>query len=134
MSEEKFKSNIDMFGCIAWIKTNYNESIHMYKVIGRIRSNSWCDVPIKHDSKPYIHECDKELEDVLLVLHCGICEDSGRIVRVALKDCERVENTIFSQVLKRLEKLKENAWDEEYQTMCEVIEIVEEEAGITCGE
>lgn len=33
----------------------------------------------------------------------------------------------LERIVERLGKLKENAWDEEYQTMCDVIEIVEEE-------
>lgn len=33
----------------------------------------------------------------------------------------------MERIVERLEKLKENAWDEEYQTMCDAIEIVKEE-------
>lgn len=36
----------------------------------------------------------------------------------------------FDLIVERLEKLKENAWDEEYQTMCDAIEIVKQVGGI----
>ena len=36
----------------------------------------------------------------------------------------------MERIVERLEKIKENAWDEEYQTMCDAIEIVKEEGGL----
>ena len=36
----------------------------------------------------------------------------------------------MEKILERLNELKENAWDEEYQTMCDAIDIVMEEGGL----
>lgn len=104
MSEIKFKANTDMFGCMAYIKTNFSEDIHQYKVIGRIRTNCYCDVPIKYNTEPYLHKCNGCLEDVLLVIHCGIAEDRKKICRVALKDCEKITYPAMERILTRLEE------------------------------
>lgn len=106
MSEINFNANADMFGCMAYIKTDYSGSIHQYKVIGRIKSNYYCDVPVKINSEPYIH---KSMEDVLLVIHCGISEDTEKIRRVALKDCEKIKNPM-DKVVQQLEEEKEIAF------------------------
>lgn len=112
MSEIKFKANTDMFGCMAYIKTDFSEAVHQYKVIGRIQSNNYCDVPIKYNTEPYIHG---ELEDVLLVLHCGIAEDTKKIHRVALKDCERITHPAMQEIVERLEEQKSDltSWIED---------------------
>lgn len=133
MSEIKFKANTDMFGCMAYIKTDFSEAVHQYKVIGRIQSNNYCDVPIKYNTEPYIHG---ELEDVLLVLHCGIAEDTKKIHRVALKDCERITHPAIQEIVERLEDAKVcivDDYTEEYEDMVfleEAIEIIEEVGGI----
>lgn len=101
MSEIKFKANTEMFGCMAYIKTDFSEAVHQYKVIGGICTNHYCDVPIKYNTEPYVHE---EMEDVLLVLHCGIAEDTARIHRVAIKDCEKVTNPKLQEIVERLEE------------------------------
>ena len=133
MSEIKFKANTDMFGCMAYIKTDFSEAVHQYKVIGRIQSNNYCDVPIKYNTEPYIHG---ELEDVLLVLHCGIAEDTKKIHRVALKDCERITHPAIQEIVERLEDAKVcivDDYTEEYEDMVfleEAIEIIEEVRGM----
>ena len=99
MSEIKFKANTDMFGCMAYIKTNFSEDIHQYKVIGRIQTNCYCDVPITHNTEPYLHKCNGCLEDVLLVIHCGIAEDKEKICRVALKDCEKITYPAMERII-----------------------------------
>lgn len=89
----KFKSNTDMFGMYVKIPTGYTREMHVYKVVSRFNSNSYCDVPLVANSKPTLHNDEKThpsgyLEDVLNVVHCGI--DETNVVRVALKDCEIV--------------------------------------------
>ena len=86
--DKDFKPNADLFGYMAYIKTNFSEAIHQYKIIGRIQSNTYCDVPIKYNSEPYTHD---EMEDVILVLHCGLSEDREKIHRVAVKDCVSIK-------------------------------------------
>lgn len=137
MSEIKFKANTNMFGCMAYIKTDFSEAIHQYKVIGGICTNHYSDVPIKYDTEPYVHE---ELEDVLLVLHCGIAEDTARIHRVALKDCEKVTNPKMQEILERLEeriRILDNTSDINYPSVDvaiketeRIIQIIKEVGGM----
>lgn len=82
----KFVRNDDMFGCFANIKTDYSQRLHQYKIVGRIKSNCYCDAPVLVGCRPYVHE---EIEDVLRVIHCGICEEN--VIRVALKDVDTIE-------------------------------------------
>lgn len=91
----KFKVNTDMFGKYVIIPTGYSKQRHIYKVVGSLYSNTYCDVPIVAASKPTIHEqIETEenpygLEKVLNVIHCGI--DETEVIQVAMKDCEIVE-------------------------------------------
>lgn len=81
MSE--FVVNKDMFGRYARIKTDYNHAMHIYKIVSAFESNSYCNVPILHNSEPVLHD---EILPVLNVIHCGI--EETKIVRVAVKDCD----------------------------------------------
>ena len=71
-----------MFGRYAHIQTDYSKSMHVYKIIGMIESNTYCDIPILVTSVPTIHS---KVVPVLNVIHCGI--DESKVVRVALSDC-----------------------------------------------
>lgn len=83
MSE--FIVNRDMFGLYAKIPTDYAGGKHIYKIVNRHMSNSWCETPITYESRknPIPH---KNIEEVLNVIHCGI--DEREVITVALKDCE----------------------------------------------
>lgn len=63
------------------------QDYHIYKVIQRFRSNSYCDVPLTYQTEHncYVHD---EIVDVVNVIHCGI--DECHVVRVALKDIELI--------------------------------------------
>ena len=84
---KNFHMNTDMFGQYAKIPTGYSEDLHIYKIITRFQSNSYCDVPIIGLRDSTLHE---EVTDVLNVIHCGV--DESKVIRVALKDCEIIEN------------------------------------------
>ena len=84
---KNFHVNTDMFGQYAKIPTGYSEDLHIYKIITRFQSNSYCDVPIIGLRDSTLHE---EVTDVLNVIHCGV--DESKVIRVALKDCEIIEN------------------------------------------
>lgn len=79
----------------------------------------------------YLYE-DKKCD--IYSVGCKNCCDIEPITRV----CESKEEAIklwntrkpMQDIVERLEKLKENAWDEEYQTMCDAIEIVKEVGGM----
>lgn len=78
----EFKLNGEMFGRYAKIPTGFSGELHVYKVIGLIESNSYCDAPITGLSGAKWHE---EIVPVLKVVHCGVSEED--VIRVALKDC-----------------------------------------------
>lgn len=81
MSE--FVVNDDMFGRYCKIETNFSRNLHIYKIVGLIESNSYCDIPLTYQSEPIYH---KDIVPVLRVIHCGI--DETRVQRVALSDCK----------------------------------------------
>lgn len=82
-----FKVNGDMFGQYVKIPTDYSRQEHIYKVVGLLESNGYCDVPILAGSESQLHD---EVVPVLRVIHCGVCEE--KVIRVALKDCTPVSS------------------------------------------
>lgn len=84
---KNFHANTDMFGRYAKIPTGRSGDLHIYKIITRFHSNGYCDVPIIGLDDSTFHE---EITDVLNVIHCGV--DESKVIRVALKDCEIIEN------------------------------------------
>ncbi len=87
MKTHTFRLNSDDgFGTYVKIKTGYSCTPHIYKVVGIIESNYYCDVPITANSLPYNH---LELTLVANVIHCGV--DESKVVRVAVKDMEEME-------------------------------------------
>lgn len=94
---KNFHVNTDMFGQYAKIPTGRSGDLHIYKIITRFRSNGYCDTPIFF-GKSTLHE---EVTDVLNVIHCGV--DESKVIRVALRDCEIIEN----EEAKELRKYRE---------------------------
>ena len=95
---KNFHVNTDMFGQYAKIPTGRSGDLHIYKIITRFHSNWYCDVPIICLGDSTLHE---EVTDVLNVIHCGV--DESKVIRVALKDCEIIEN----EETKELRKYRE---------------------------
>ena len=95
---KNFHVNTDMFGQYAKIPTGRSGDLHIYKIITRFHSNWYCDVPIIGLGDSTLHE---EVTDVLNVIHCGV--DESKVIRVALKDCEIIEN----EETKELRKYRE---------------------------
>lgn len=81
-----FKVNGDMFGRYVKIPTGYSREQHIYKVVGLLESNGYCDVPIVGQHEAQLHD---EVVPILRVIHCGVCEEE--VIRVALKDCTLLE-------------------------------------------
>lgn len=75
----------DLFGLYCYIPTGRDGENHIYKVIGRIQSNCYKDIPAMV-GEAYIH---KDVEEIVRVIHCGIIEEE--IERFRLKDVELVE-------------------------------------------
>ena len=82
-SAKSFVVQSDMFGEYCLVPTGYSKEKHVYKVVTHFRSNSYCEVPLMHDSKPVPHD---SVVDVLNVIHCGL--DETKVMRVALRDVE----------------------------------------------
>ena len=78
-----FVVNKDMFGRFCRIPTDISGKMHVYKIVSRIESNGYCDVPLTSTSKQTLHN---QIVPVLLVIHCGV--DESKVQRVALSDCE----------------------------------------------
>lgn len=83
-------NNEDLFGYYCYIEQKCyigkNEQ-HIYKVIGRFRSNVYADVPVDaRNFQPYRHE---EIVDVVNVIHCGVCED--KVLRYRFEDIKLIE-------------------------------------------
>jgi len=84
-----FTVNGDMFGRyvkIPHVLAKKGEKF-IFKVIGRLQSNTYCSVPINLGAKDEIQ--GSGIVDVLRVIQCGI--DETKVLTVALKDCELVE-------------------------------------------
>lgn len=82
MSE--FVTNDDMFGKYCKIPTGCSRTEHIYKIVKRIESNTYCDVPLYSGKTEEITH--KDLVPVLLVIHCGVYE--SEVVRVPLAACK----------------------------------------------
>ena len=90
-----FVVNGDMFGRYVRIQTDYSKAMHTYKVVARVDSNYYCDVPVLVSIEPTIHA---KCVPVLKVIHCGI--DESKIERVALSDCELIP-TVDAEPVRR---------------------------------
>lgn len=77
---------IEMFRCGA------PNEFYIHKIVSQSRTNTYCDVPLRWDSKPEKHEAKEGvpfpdcLEEVIWVVQCGI--DETKVFPVALKDVE----------------------------------------------
>lgn len=65
---------------------------YIHKIVSQNRQNTYCDVPLKWNSKPEKHPMKEDapfpdcLEEVIWVVQCGI--DETKVFPVALKDVE----------------------------------------------
>lgn len=76
--------NEDMFGKYCTIPTGCSREEHTYKIVARIESNTYCDVPLfSGTTEETTHE---SVIPVLLVIHCGINEN--KVIRVPLAKCK----------------------------------------------
>lgn len=92
--------NLDMFGMYCKIPTGFSRIPHIYKIVSRIDSNTYCDLPLGTcNTKETIH---KEIVPVLLVIHCGI--DETEVKRVALSDCELCNSNKFFIIAQHIGK------------------------------
>ena len=57
---------------------------YIHKVIGRLSSNTWVDVPVMHNAKETLHD---HMEDVVACVCCGVSE--REILRYRLSDVRK---------------------------------------------
>lgn len=99
----KFKPSYDdLFGNHCEIEMKFygkeGNKKHLFKVIGKVRSNYYYDVPLNKHTKPaYIHD---ELIEVVNVIECGI--DESEVIRVPLKDIELINKQTNYKTLEEL--------------------------------
>lgn len=111
MNTEKFTVHDDMFGAYVKIPTGANRDMHVYKVIGRINSNGYSDVPIIEPAKSVRHN---EIVPVLNVVHCGVSEDT--VIRVPLSECEIVKEPNEPLTKGELQRMDgDPVWCKEYE-------------------
>ena len=78
----------DVFGryCrIEQLRYGVPNEMFLYKVVGSLRSNCWCEVPYKTASKEVRHD---SIEDCILAICCGI--DETEVLRFRAADVEFV--------------------------------------------
>jgi len=97
--KEMFVVNGDMFGKYVKIPHVLAEDGEkfIFKVVGRIQSNAYYNVPIGGIKSEYKIR-GAEMIDVLHVIQCGI--DETEVLTVALKDCEFVEPRTNAEKIK----------------------------------
>jgi len=77
---------------IEMFRYNKPNEFYIHKVVSQNRQNTYCDVPLRWNSKPEKHEAKEgvpfldNLEEVIWVVQCGI--DETKVFPVALKDVE----------------------------------------------
>lgn len=69
--------------------------MYMYKVIGKLSSNTWCEVPARFDKVDVIH---RNMETVLAVVMCGVNE--REIVRFRQSDVFPTADPVFISKMK----------------------------------
>lgn len=88
--KKMFVVNGNMFG--RYVKIPHvlakNGEKFIFKVVGRLQSNAYYNVPIGGINSEYKIR-GEEMADVLHVIQCGV--DETQVLTVALKDCEFVE-------------------------------------------
>lgn len=84
MSEFVTNDDNDMFGKYCKIQTGCSRTEHVYKIVKRIESNTYCDVPLYSGQTEEITH--KDTVPVLLVIHCGVYE--SEVIRVPLAVCK----------------------------------------------
>ena len=79
---------LGLFGKRCKILHGYNKEPFVYRIVNSgVQSNFWCEPPLTYQSvsNPILH---KEMEDILIVVCDTLIDDKSKLIRVALKDIE----------------------------------------------
>lgn len=80
--------NKGLFGRRCKILHGFNREPFVYRIVNSgIRSNGWCEVPLTYYSEREIVSHD-DFEDVVIVVCDTLIDEKSKLVRVALKDVE----------------------------------------------
>ena len=60
--------------------------MYIHKVIGRLRSNTYVDVPVRHSATEVFHD---EIVDVVRCVCCGVSETE--VLKYRVSDVQKVE-------------------------------------------
>lgn len=96
-------SGSDVFGKYCLIETGRNREKHIYKAIQSLKSNYYRDAPLYCGMDKETNH--NSLDDVLLVIHCGI--DETEVIKVAAKDAEFIMNETEKETAELEELLRE---------------------------
>lgn len=79
-----------LFGKRCKIPTGYSGRPFVYRILNSgVRSNAWTDIPIVANSVQKRHD---QFDDVIFVVLDTLIDENSKIIRVALKDVEIMEN------------------------------------------
>lgn len=82
---------LGLFGKRCRILTGYDKRPFVYRIVNSgLMSNTWCEPPITYQSErnPVRHD---HRENVLIVVLDTLIDDNSRLIRVALKDVELMD-------------------------------------------
>lgn len=83
---------LGLFGKRCKIPTGMSGRQFVYRIIkSGVRSNAWSEIPLTYqtESRPTRHD---ETEEIIFVVLDTLIDDKSRILRVALKDVELMED------------------------------------------
>lgn len=62
---------------------------YIHKVINRLQSNTWVDVPVQSPATEVVHECESGLlEPVVSCICCGV--DETTVLKYRVKDVKKI--------------------------------------------
>jgi len=75
------------FGDYVKYPCGVSRELHIYKVVGALKSNGYQDAPDWCGAKQTLHS---EIIPVLNIIHCGL--DETNVIRVREKDCTKMDD------------------------------------------
>jgi hypothetical protein len=99
------RNHID-FGDYTKYPQGTGKELHVYKVVGALKSNTYRDPPDWHGAKESIHG---EMVPILNVIHCGL--DETKVIRVKESDCVKMDTCDYhnpsdiSEISRQTEKI-----------------------------
>ena len=81
-----------LFGKRCKILHGYNNEPFVYRIVNSgIKSNCWSEPPLTYQSEKIPINHGKQMEEVLIVVCDTLIDETSKLIRVALKDVEIME-------------------------------------------